>query len=354
MRIKIQQDLMIKTAVWSLFFFLAAMGAIVYFSAGKVITITDVAQDEVQGNIAEKKNTSRNENEQNLTFLLGEADTSYLRIPLPEGCKAENVVIENHYMDRELFIMVGKGEKNFYNEYAISGNRERIEQGVFDASGEGIKLKFQLTGIYEYRTILENNNLYISFLSPKEMYDKIVVIDPACGGLHEGAVSDSLTEKEINLTIARKLKEKLDSSDIKAYYTRMDDVNPGEEQRAYLANQTKADMYIRIGVASSEDASVYGTETVYNGDYFIPGFGSVELADCLEREVVTSIKGKALGLAEAQTQEYTIRHVTIPAAAIKVGHITNKQEAVLLGKDEYLDKIAAGIYNAILKIYEEQ
>ena len=56
----------------------------------------------------------------------------------------------------------------------------------------------------------KNNNLYVSFLSPKEVYDKIVVIDPACGGGNDGLVVEGIREKDITLEIAQKLKEKLD------------------------------------------------------------------------------------------------------------------------------------------------
>lgn len=349
------QTLMKKTAVCSFVFFLAAMGMIFWMSANKVITIADVAQDEVMENLKIKENTSGDGAVKNLTFKLGEADTSYLRIPLPEGCKADDIIIENHYMDRALWILIPNDDEFFYEENVISGNRESVKQGSFELTKEGIALNFQLTGIYECRTILENENLYISFLKPAEMYDKIVVIDPACGGSDLGYTAENIREKDVNLQIARKLKEKLDAdgSDIKAYYTRMDDVNPSKEDRTALGNETRADMYIRIQLNASEDSSVYGTSTVYNGDYFIPGFGNIELADCLEREVVTAIKGKAIGLVEAGKEEYTLLQSVIPAAAVNVGYITNKQEAALLSREEYIDKIATGIYNAIIKVCEE-
>lgn len=347
-----QQDLMKKTAVGSIVFFAAAMAVIIGLSAGKVVTVNNVvAQDEVQNQGITGEGNG--EGLKSLTFLLGEADTSYLRVPLPEGCKADDIMIENHYMDRELLIQLPNVEKGFYEENAISGNRKMIRQGVYEEGAAGCELKFELTGIYECRTILENKNLYISFLSPKEMYDKIVVIDPVCGGADFGDTAGELWEKDVNLLIARKLKEKLDGSDIKAYYTRMDDVDPEEEERVLLANETRADMYIRIQTGFSKDTEVYGTEVIYNGEYFIPGFGSVELADALEREVVTSIKGKALGLKEAEQKEYALCHATVPAAAVSVGYLSNKQEAGLLGREEYIDKIAEGIYQAILKRYEE-
>lgn len=348
-----QQNLIKRTAVYSLIFCVAAIGIIFFLSAGKVITITEVAQDEVQENSALKENKVQEGSGQSLTFLLGEADTDYLKIPLPKGCKADDIIIENHYMDKELWILVPEAEDDFYLENAIAGNQKMVKQGTFESVREGCRLKFLLTGIYECRTILENENLYISFQTPREIYDKIIVIDPACGGTDMGYIADGISEKEVTLEIARKLKEKLDDSDIKVYYTRMDDENPSEENRVSLANDAQADMYIRIQVNWDEDASVYGTETIYNGDYFIPGFGSVELAHWLEREVVTSIKGKALGLVEAGEDAYTVREATVPVAAINVGYISNKQEAILLQREEYTDKVATGIYNAILGIYEE-
>ncbi len=349
-----QQSLMKRTAIVSVVFFVISFITIIYLSAEKVVTVVDVAQDEVQKQTTVKTETIQESENNNLTFLLGEADTSFLRIPLPKECRADDIIIENHYMDQELWIFIPTAEEKFYADNAISGNREMVKQGSYEFAQDGCRLKFQLTDVYECRTILENQNLYINFLFPREIYDKIVVIDPAYGGIYTGNTNGELVEKEVTLRIAQKLKEKLDGSDVKAYYTRMDNENPSEESRVFLANKTKADMYIRIELNAADDSSIYGTETVYNGDYFIPGFGSVELADCLEREVVTSIKGKALGLVEATENDYTIRQATVPAATVKVGYLSNKQEANLLSRDEYVDKIATGIYNAIMQIYGEE
>ncbi|MDR0219862.1 MAG: N-acetylmuramoyl-L-alanine amidase, partial [Lachnospiraceae bacterium] len=83
----------------------------------------------------------------------------------------------------------------------------------------------------------------------------------------------------------------------------------------------------------------------------IPSFGSVELANLLETEVVTSIRGKAVGLKPATANDYVISNATVPAAAIKVGYLTNAQEAILLGREDYIEKIALGIYNAIVQVY---
>ncbi len=351
-----QFDLMKKAALGSVVFSFVAMGTIIFISTGGIenfVNRKQAVEQETENAVQEpSEETESDAGKGALTFVLGESDTSYLRIPLPEGCQAEDITIENHYMVQELYVVIKNGADEFYAENPISGNREMITQGRYEADGGQTRLQFDLTGIFEYHTILENNDLYIRFVSPREMYDKVVVIDPACGGTNEGEIAQGLKEKEINLQIAEKLKEKLDKTGIKAYYTRMDDINPDEDARVKLANETRADMYIRIQTDASEDDAVYGISSVYNGDFFIPGFGSMELAELLADEVTESVKGKSLGTKPAETKAYAIRQITIPAAAINVGCITNPQEAILLKREEYQEKIADGIYQAVIQAYE--
>ncbi len=388
-----EHKLMKRAALWSLCFSVAAVGITLYLSLQKTdvpaqapgvqtdaemngsadagsgengkgtVSANELAEEAARGQTVPEPEEDEEvlflldgeEQElKKLTFSQEETDTSYLRVPLPDGCRAEDISIENYYMDQELWILLDGAEGGFYEENAISGNREMVRQGIYEEEEAGTKLRFKLTGIFEYHTILENNELYISFLSPGEVYDRIVVIDPAWGGLQSGYAEDDLKEKEINLAIAEKLKERLDQTDIRVYYTRMDDINPGKESRIRLANETRADLYIRIELGTDEDSSVYGTTAVYNKDFFIPGFGSMELAELLETEIVDSVKGKALGLTEAEESEDILRNITVPAVIARVGYATNKQEATLLVREEYQEKIADGIYNAILKAFEQK
>lgn len=344
------QRLMKQTATVSVIFFLLAMGCILYLSEHKVVTIENVAMDEIR-ETALQTAAAEEGYEDAISFL--QTEGSYLQIPLPEGSKADDITIENHYMDKEMWIQVPEAGEDFYRENPLSGNREGVVSGSLETTAAGTILHLEMDSVYECHTILENGNLYISFLSPREVYDRIVVIDPACGGTENGITANERKEKDVALETARALKTRLDESDIKAYYTRMDDVELSEEERCGLGNETRADMYIRIEASEGEDTSVYGIQTMYNGEYFIPGFGNVELADCLERETVTAVSGKALGLFQAEDEDYVLNHATIPAAAVRVGYLSNAQEAVLLGREDYIDRLAEGIYNAIMKIYED-
>lgn len=305
------QKLMKRTAVLVCLFSMMTLGLIIGLSTTKLVTITEVAQDEVVGTGNTIVPQASSADSENALAFDTETATDYLCIPLPEGSKAEEVTIENHYMDQELYVLIRNAQKSFYAEHALTGNRAGIDAGFYHETEDGVALIFALTQVYEYRTVFENNELYISFLNPREIYNQIVVIDPSCGGLDRGSVENGVVEKELTLQIAGKLKEKLDESGIKAYYTRMDDVNPAAEQRVALANEVKADMYIAISVDKREEEEVYGVSTIYNDQYFIPGFGSVELADLLEKELASEIKTKALGLEKA-SGESKLRYATVP------------------------------------------
>ncbi len=351
-----QSKLMLKTAIYCVVFVVAAMGVMLYFSAHKIIVVADVAQDEV---VRETGETPVNAvKDENLIFFdRGNSNTNYFCIPMPENVKAEDVTIENHYMDQELWVIIQPKEMTdkdkFYEQNHVYGNCADVINGHFEIEENHICLKFALTDVYEYQSIFENNILYIDFVAPKEVYDRIVVIDAGHGAEDTGVVSDDLKEKDIALNIVRALKGKLDGTEIKVYYTRMDDSNPSDERRVNLAGAVKADMLIRVETGESDNSKDYGTEAVYNSRFFIPGFGSVELADILEREVVTSISGKANGLVEADEDDPVIINATVPATTIRVGYLTNRQEAILLQREDYINRIADGIYNAIMKVYEE-
>ncbi len=358
-------DILLKrTARYSFIFLAVAMIAIVYFGMTKVIEISGIAQDDMNGSTQREDAVVANEMQNTLIFDTSSEYTDYLGIPLPSNVSAEDVSIENHYMDHQLYIRVKCEDTEFYRSNALTGNRDCIKEGSFEETEEGVDLKFSVDNVYEYKTVLENNGLYISFYSPRELFDRIIVIDPGCGGNDTGVSNriaspdnkseEDLYEKDINLKVAKRLKELLDSSQIKAYYTRMDDVNPSIDSRVELGNSIRADAYIRIEVDKKDDSSLYGVTCKYNDEYFIPGFGNVQLADIIEKNVVTAVKGRALGLFSYGQDDRTLIRSTIPSCTVLVGCISNKQEAILLSRDDYIDKIAQGIFDGINAMYAQK
>lgn len=331
------------TAALSCLFACVAVGTIFYLASVKTIVI---AEDITAGTGMSQKA------EKELRIKPGAGEV--LRIPLPDGIRADDIVIENRYVDHVINILITGAGESFYSENEPQGSTDKIEYGSYSEVDGVTRLTFELNGLYEHKYNFENSSLYLEFVAPKELYEKIVVIDAAHGGADYGCSVKGTTEKEITLDIVDRLRKKLEATDIRAYYTRIDDTNPELAQRAALANQAGADMLISVHVnADAADPGAYGTLTRYNENYVIPLFGNVELADILERQVVTAIDGRAIGLATMQPDEI-LTYVEVPAASLEVGYLTNATDAALLEKEDYRERIAEGILRAILEAYQQK
>lgn len=345
------------TLIVGLAFTAVSMCIMMYAAKHKAVVIDDVAQDQVMLEEGADRAKGGSVTAKPLRLNADKKGSVYIDIPIEKGIKADRITIENHYMTQELWIGIEHENEEFYSEQEISGDLTLVEHGSYERDGQRTWLKFKLSGIYECRNILEDKRLFIELVRPKEVFEKIVIIDPGHGGSDTGCTADGAAEKDIVLNIARHVKEKMDLSDIKVYYTRMEDKTVSQEERLYAAQATDADMYVSIHLGSSPDDTMYGVETVYNSRYFIPRFGNVELADLLERNVATQICGRGNGLTAAQEADEEVNaallHLKIPAAAVQAGYLSNEREAALLQQDAYCEEIAEGISRAIEEAYEE-
>ena len=326
------------------------VAAICYYSSHKIVVVAESEQGQTI-NVTKSGSSSDDEGEK-LLFDEKPGQSSYLCIPLEDSIKAGNIITENHYMDDQLWIGLKGASSSFYDTEKLGGQHSEIKDAYRTVEGDRLWLKFDLNGAYEYKSVYENGNLYVEFVPPHEKYSRIIVVDAAYGKVSGGTEDVSDGRSDITLGVVTDLKKLLDDTDIRVYYTRMSQMSPGEEKRLNLANEVKADMLIRIEVSDDEDSKIYGTRTIYNSNYFIPGFGSVKLADMLERQTVTAISGKAVGLQASTDDDYVISGARVPAASIRLGYMSNAQEQRLLGRDDYQQKAADGIYKAIMDCYK--
>lgn len=352
MQKRLHRQLMICSSI----FFAAAMAVMLFTVRYKGIEIQDVAQDQVildEGTeYPEWSENPETAEKRNLNFKAVNENSEYLCIPLPEEIRAEDISVENYYMEKELWVQIRGIPEEFFALEGISGNVSCISSGLWEYGDRTACLKFRLKDLYECESVLEEDGIYIKLVEPKELYDKIIVIDPGHGGEDDGIQTEKLSEKEFTLDIARRIRKKMDATDIKVYYTRMEDRSMDTESRIWFANAAEADMYISIHLNSDPDPEVYGTEMLYNADFFIPEFGSLELSDLVEREVVTAISGKGNGLFAAGENDHSLCEATVPAVILQAGYATNPGEEELLCTDIYRDRIAEGVVNAVLKAYE--
>ncbi len=90
-----------------------------------------------------------------------------------------------------------------------------------------------------------------------------VVLDPGHGGEETGAVGpQGTTEKELTLAIARRLKAALDERlRVRVFLTRTEDVSKSLDERAALANQVQADLFLSLHLNSTVRGNARGVET---------------------------------------------------------------------------------------------
>lgn len=340
-----------QVRIGAVLFCMAAMAVMLRFAKDKAIIIEGLAQDQVIGEALQAEPEDGRAGE--LRFTEEDETADYICIPLENNIAAENVTIENHYMDRQVWISIKGASEDYYAEAALSGNLSYITRGSYEIREDGVVLKLSTRELYECHSTLEERKLYIEMIRPREVYDKIIVIDAACGGSDKGISANDILEKDIVLDIVKQTKLLLDNTDIKVYYTRMEDADVTAESRVALANEVQADMFISIRLNSGEDEELYGIEAIYNANYYLPGFNSVSLADRVERAVVTRINGRGNGLYEAADSDILVQEAKVPVAVLQVGYASNPKEAELLNREEYRALIAAGIVDAVTKAYEE-
>lgn len=348
---KKSENMAATCVVWTLLC-LTCMAVMLLFAANKTIVIADVSQDP-SGLSVNSVQQGETAGDKELVLQKDYGAEGSIRVPLPKGIKAENVTMDNRYVDRELLLYIQGGSDEFFEANHISGDIAPILAARCEMQENGILLRIAMNRVLEYRSTMDGSGLTINWYEPDELYDYIAVIDPAGGGSEGGIADYSLSEKDVTLQVAKQIQKQFNLQNVRLYCTRTEDTDMDPAERVGLAEEVGADIYIRLCVgADGADAEAYGITGFYNEDYFIPGFGNPELADILTREVTIAASNRATGLKAAE-EGSILKQLKIPAAEISLGFLSNPREAYLLGEESYQEKLGAGFVSALLKTVEK-
>lgn len=316
-----------------------------------------IDQEEREERLAEEEYADGQMQMQNLELSEnGSADAGkgQLSIRLPEGVAGTRVEVTNDYVTQTIRVVIPETNKSYFDSYPIAGNSNYIDMLSYtrEENNEGV-IEIVTDKVYELNTTYDDNYYYFNFLTPQEIYDKVVVIDAGHGGRAPGATKQGVNEKDIDLQILLQLKAIFEASDenIGVYYTRTDDSNPTFEQRVQLANKSDADLFISIhnnSTRSGRMSSTKGTQVMYAES----SEESREFAQICLEEVTSALGSRNKGLVEGESI-YIIRNSEVPVALIEVGFMTNQEELNLLRSEEYQKEAAEGIYEAIQRAFEE-
>lgn len=281
-----------------------------------------------------------------------EAVEGKLRIPLPESIGRDEIKVENDYVSQTVIITIPDSNEEFYYDYPLVGSSDFIQDLSYGYKKGKTIIRISLDNVYEHIIEFSDNYLYLRFMNPRDLYDKIVVIDAGHGGTEPGKPAGDILEKDINLDILLKLKKLLNKTGIKVYYTRTEDTNPSFYQRVNLANAVKANMFISIHNNANE-SYLRGTQVMWNEKKGCEGLGTYKLSEILLEETVASLGSKDQGLIDGSEAAYIIRNAEVPASLVEVGFMTNDVELENLLTDQYQQKAAQGIYNGIMRAFKE-
>ncbi|MBF6628619.1 MAG: N-acetylmuramoyl-L-alanine amidase [Proteiniphilum sp.] len=256
---------------------------------------------------------------------------------------------------------------------------------------------------YKNRLLLLFLGVFLLFFTTKGVMAQertfTVVIDPGHGGKDPGAVGSSSKEKDIVLSVGRKVGKLIEKHhpDVKVLYTRNDDHFVALNKRAEIANKAHADLFLSIhcNALDRKRTSPQGVETfvlglhrskdnldvakaenaviMYEDDYSVKyeGFNpnepesyiifefmaneflaqSVYLASIVQNQLVSN--SKRVNRNVRQAGFLVLREVAMPSILIELGYISNRQEEQYLKSASGQTSLASSIYNGFREYKRE-
>lgn len=178
-----------------------------------------------------------------------------------------------------------------------------------------------------------------------------VVVDAGHGGSDPGAIypvdssNPTIREKDITLDIALKVRDNLLAYGVNVIMTRDSDTYPTLQERAEIANNANADLFVSIHCNSIENKdSIDGAQVYYHG--------SSEFGKTFAQIVYDNIIAYT-GMTERGIQDgsslYVIRNTTMPAILTEGGFVSNEDDRNYLLSESGRQAIANAISDGIIE-----
>lgn len=195
--------------------------------------------------------------------------------------------------------------------------------------------------------------------SAKRTYPTIV-LDAGHGGFDPGkvGVNDAL-EKDINLTIVKKLQTLLEEEGFTILLTRDSDKllapanskSPKKDdmiKRIELVKEINPFFTVSIHQNSFTDPSVSGPQVFFYKD----SEESAAMAQVLQDVLNTQLNPEKKRAPQANTNYYLLTRTPTPTVIVECGFLSNPAEADLLTQESYQDRVAKAILLGILSYCE--
>lgn len=163
--------------------------------------------------------------------------------------------------------------------------------------------------------------------------------------------STKIPEYELTLAVSKEVEQILLD---RGYQVKMvrdtNDVDISNAERAQVANEAGADVFVRIHANGAADSTVNGAETLcqtaqnpYNAVFYED---SRRLSEAVLEGLVEATGCKKRFVNETDTMS-GINWCQVPVTIVEVGFMSNPEEDERMATEEYRGKIAEGIANGI-------
>ena len=194
----------------------------------------------------------------------------------------------------------------------------------------------------------------------------VVVIDPGHGGQDVGALRDFFKESKVTLSLSQKIQkiaqDQFGENSLKVILTRQKDETLSLQKRVSIAESLKADLFISLHVNSAPSSQVSGMEFFFKkNESHIKNDNLNPIETIIKSLVDFGQTRQSLQFNHALKKNWTetrsiikrapyfvIERASMPSVLIEVGFISNLSEAKKLMTDDYQNKIAQSVINAIM------
>ncbi len=175
-----------------------------------------------------------------------------------------------------------------------------------------------------------------------------IFIDPGHGGNDPGAVGNGLREKDLTLTISKRIKAYLDNnySGHNTRLSRTGDTTMSLSQRTNAANNWGADYFLSVHINAGGGTGY--EDYIYNGNV---SSKTVSIRDVVHAEVVKQISN-VRNRGKKRANFHVVRETRMPAMLSENLFIDTKADADKLKDSKFIDKVAKGHAIGLAKAFK--
>lgn len=207
-------------------------------------------------------------------------------------------------------------------------------------------LIFQIISITSFKALEKNDFPLLGI---------VIYLDPGHGGMDSGTTYKDIYEKDINLSISKKIQTLLEKEGAIVYLTRDGDYDissPGVTnkkrsdltKRSEIINKSKCNMFISIHQNSDVSSTWRGPQVFYTNTE-----RNKYIAEKFQKNLNKELNGDRK--SKEVDDLFLLNNIKVPGILLETGFLSNAQDRYLLRQEEYQNKVALTVTNTIKEIF---